>query len=55
MSGGQLPVISCFHHPIDKDPSLAELADLPLGWWAERLAPGHPWIRNKHEYDSDDT
>jgi len=27
-------VVSCFHHPIDRDPSLAELADLPLGWYA---------------------
>jgi len=31
MSDGGGPVISCFHHPIDRDPSLAELADLPLG------------------------
>ncbi len=36
MSDGGDPVISCFHHPIDRDPSLAELADLPLGWYAER-------------------
>ena len=42
-------VLSCFHHPIDNDPSLSELADLPLGWWAEREAPGKPWQRGQHE------
>lgn len=45
-SGG---VLSCFHHPIDNDPSLAELADLPLGWYAERSKPGEPWIRKQRE------
>jgi hypothetical protein len=28
------------------DPSIAELADLPLGWTAERSAPGQSWRRN---------
>ena len=51
MSGGNPPVISCFHHPIDRDRSLEELADLPLGWWAERVAPGQPWIRKNDEKD----
>jgi len=41
------PVISCFHHPIDSDPSLTELADLPRGWYAERRKVGEPWIRRK--------
>jgi len=48
MSDGGGPVTSCFHHPIDRDPSLAELADLPLGWYAERGAVGEPWTRKKH-------
>jgi hypothetical protein len=30
------------------DPSLAELADLPRGWLAERTAPGQPWTRAPH-------
>ncbi len=47
-SGG---VISCFHHPIDRDPSLAELADLPSGWYAERGKFGEPWIRRKRMPD----
>ena len=49
MSEGGGPVVSCFHHPIDNDPSLSELADLPLGWWAERDTPEEPWVRHKHE------
>ena len=44
-------VISCFHHPIDRDPSLAELADLPLGWYAERGKVGEPWVRRKRMPD----
>jgi hypothetical protein len=49
MAGDGKAVISCFHHPIDNDPTLNELADLPLGWWAERAKPGDPWVRNRHE------
>ena len=44
-------VISCFHHPIDRDPSIAELADLPLGWYAERDKIGEPWVRRKQLRD----
>jgi hypothetical protein len=51
MSDGGGPVISCFHHPVDRDPSLAELADLPLGWYAERGKAGEPWVRKKHAVD----
>lgn len=51
MSGGGGPVISCFHHPIDRDPSLAELADLPLGWFAERDKVGEPWVRKQNMPD----
>jgi hypothetical protein len=28
------------------DPSVAELADLPLGWQAWRATPADPWHRN---------
>jgi len=30
---------------VRNDSSLAELADLPLGWYAERSKVGHPWVR----------
>ena len=33
------------HH----DASIAELADLPLGWQARRTEPGAPWLREKSE------
>jgi hypothetical protein len=48
MSDGSGPVLSCLHHPIDRDPSLAELADLPSGWYAERSKLGEPWLRKKN-------
>jgi hypothetical protein len=51
MADGGGPVISCLHHPIDRDPSLAELADLPQGWYAERSRVGEPWVRRKRAQD----
>jgi hypothetical protein len=44
-------VLVCLHHPIGDDSSLAQLADLPLGWWAERDTPGEPWHRYQHTPD----
>jgi hypothetical protein len=32
-------------HLIDRDPSLNECADLPLGFAAERPSVGSPWVR----------
>jgi len=52
MAGGEKPVISCLHRPIDKDPSLNEVADLPLGWYAERATPKDPWTRHQHELEA---
>jgi hypothetical protein len=52
MSDGGGPVISCLHHAIDKDPNLAELGDLPVGWYAERNSFGEPWIRRKRRQDN---
>jgi len=48
MSDGGGPVISCLHHVIDRDPSIVELVDLSLGWYAERDKVGEPWTRRKH-------
>ena len=31
------------------DSTLAELVDLPRGWYAERDAVGQPWRRVEHE------
>jgi hypothetical protein len=54
MSGDELPVVSCFHHPVDQDPSLKELADLPLGWCATREKPGEPWKRSELEPEKEE-
>lgn len=35
----------CFHHIVDKDSSIGELHDLPLGWRARRDSPSAPWTR----------
>lgn len=34
---------------IERDPSLIELADLPLGWTAERTSPKGRWTRSGSE------
>ena len=47
MAEGGGPVLVCLRHPVERDPSLEELADLPVGWCAERAAPGEPWIRSE--------
>ncbi len=51
MSDGGGPVVSCFHHPVDADASLKDLADLLVGWCAERAAPGEPWIQSEMPKD----
>jgi len=33
----------------DHDASIATLADLPLGWQAQRAGPKEPWKRHKSE------
>jgi hypothetical protein len=34
---------------VDADPTIASLADLPLGWCAWRDSMGAPWNRKKNE------
>jgi len=34
---------------VSHDASIAALADLPLGWQAQRAGPGEPWKREKSE------
>jgi hypothetical protein len=31
------------------DPTIAAVADLPLGWWASRASPQAPWQRSPHD------
>jgi Domain of unknown function (DUF4262) len=53
MDEGGGPVLSCLHHPIDDDPSLEELHDLPLNCYATREKPGSPWQRFEHPPEAD--
>ncbi len=39
---------------IERDPSLAEIADLPMGWIAMRDTLGAPWQREPNEADEDE-
>ncbi len=39
-------------HVIDRDPSLVECRDLPVGWEAWRDAVGEPWFRRPLEPES---
>ena len=34
-------------HVLERDPSIAPLADLPLGWRAWRIAPDAEWQRER--------
>jgi len=36
-------------HLLERDPSLNEIADLPIEWQAERNAMGGEWIRTRPE------
>lgn len=38
---------------VERDPRLAELADLPPGWQAWRRRPDSPWERGPAEPDED--
>ena len=39
------PMLVCLSHPVNLDPSVAELGDLPPGWCAWRDSVDHPWSR----------
>ena len=38
---------------VQLDPTLIELADLPVGWYARRPAVGEPWERGEGEPEPD--
>ncbi len=42
---GRLVCVGCM---VGRDPSLRELADLPLGWGADRDAADAPWDRSSN-------
>jgi hypothetical protein len=53
MSDGGGPVLSCLQHPIDSDPTIEDLHDLPRGWAASRERLGEPWRRFELPPDED--
>ena len=48
MAEGGGPVIVCLSFPLSRDATLADVANLPLGWCAEREIVGEPWVRYVH-------
>lgn len=48
---GRIVCLGCI---FESDPSMRELADLPLGWRAARDGPGKPWYREPSEEGVDD-
>jgi hypothetical protein len=48
-SNAESAALVCFHHLVDKDPSLKELRDLPGGWRAWRESVSTPWVRQESE------
>jgi hypothetical protein len=43
-------VVAGLSHIADADPTIGELAALPLGHIAERAGPGSPWTISRHEW-----
>jgi hypothetical protein len=40
-------LLVCISTVFRHDPTIAEVADLPLGWQATRMAVGQPWTRQQ--------
>lgn len=57
LDGGEVSVeeasLVCLQEMTRLDPSVLELADLPLGWVAERASPGEPWQRTPAVTEAD--
>jgi hypothetical protein len=52
-SKAESAALVCFHHIVDKDPSIMELIDLPPGWSAVRENVGCAWSRELTPVDSE--
>ncbi len=46
-------IVVCLGHIVEYDPSIRELADLPLGWRAWRATPAEPWQREEMEPEAE--
>ena len=43
----EVPRVVGLNHVLERDPTLAELQDLPDEWEADRVGPAAPWRRTK--------
>ena len=41
------PKVVCAGHLLERDPTLKEIANLPVDWEAERTAIGDKWVKKK--------
>jgi hypothetical protein len=48
---GMKPILVHAHHLVELDESVAQLADLPLGWRAWRPDPDAEWLREPQPSD----
>jgi hypothetical protein len=53
-SSVETAALVCFHHLTDRDRTLMELADLPLGWRAMREQSSDPWRRELNPRETDE-
>jgi hypothetical protein len=44
----------CLGCMVETDPTIGELAEMPPGWCATRLAPGTEWIQEPYEDREDE-
>jgi hypothetical protein len=52
-AGGQ-PKLICMGCVLERDGTLVAVADLPLGWGADRQVPGAPWVREENPLPEED-
>jgi hypothetical protein len=45
--------VMCIWHVIERNSSVGKLADLPIGWQADRSHPGTAWRRSPFVYADD--
>lgn len=49
---GEVPRVVGLNHLVERDPTIAELFDLPVDWEAERVRVGSKWMRSKVSHSS---
>lgn len=47
------PLVVAMSEVVERHPDLEEIASLPPGWSATRASVGHPWIRQRGDWDAE--